>query len=100
MSPLLLTRYLQLRNKYGIIVNLILAISSLWLYSICIAPELKLDDKAETMIHMGYSLRSKGYHLYVLVKRDIVICRDVIFDESKLHMPVSSQVVKITQILK
>lgn len=38
----------------------------------------KLDHKAETMTHVGYSLRSKGYP----VKRDIVVRRDVIFDES------------------
>ena len=41
---------------------------------------------------MGYSLRSKGYCLYDPVKRHIVVCRDVILDESKLGMPKSSPV--------
>ena len=67
-----------------------------------VAPELrqKLDDKAETMIHMGYSLRSKGYRLYDLEKRNIVIRRDVIFDESKLGMPASSPVGEDNSVIR
>jgi transposase InsO family protein len=47
----------------------------------------KLDEKAETMVFVGYSLRSKAYRLYNPLTKKIEIRRDVIFDETKLGMP-------------
>lgn len=47
----------------------------------------KLDDKAEVMMMVGYSLRSKAYRLYNPATGQIVIRRDVVFDEDKLGVP-------------
>lgn len=44
----------------------------------------KLDEKAESMIFVGYSLKSKAYRLYDPVSRKIVVRRDVVFDENKV----------------
>ena len=41
----------------------------------------KLDDKAERMVFVGYSSRSKGYRLYDHNSGLVVTRRDVIFDE-------------------
>lgn len=41
----------------------------------------KLDDKSEKCIFIGYSERSKAYKLYNPVTKQIVISRDVQFDE-------------------
>ena len=43
----------------------------------------KLDDKAESMVFVGYSTRSKAYRLYNTETREVVTRRDVIFDEAK-----------------
>lgn len=42
----------------------------------------KLDDKAESMLHVGYSTRSKGYRLYDIKTKSVVVRRDVVFDEA------------------
>lgn len=47
----------------------------------------KLDDKAENMVMVGYSLRSKAYRLYNPATNKVVVRRDVIFDESRLGLP-------------
>jgi Reverse transcriptase (RNA-dependent DNA polymerase)/gag-polypeptide of LTR copia-type/Integrase core domain/GAG-pre-integrase domain len=41
----------------------------------------KLDDKSERCIFVGYPDGTKGYRLYNLEKKKLVISRDVIFDE-------------------
>lgn len=41
----------------------------------------KLDDKSEKCIFVGYSTQSKGYRLYNLKKKKVIIRRDVIFNE-------------------
>ena len=46
------------------------------------AQRRKLDVKAEKLCFVGYSLRSKGYRLFNESTRQIVIRRDVIFNES------------------
>lgn len=51
----------------------------------------KLDDKAEVMTMVGYSLRSKAYRLYDPATHQIVIRRDVVFDEDKLGIPKSKE---------
>ena len=47
----------------------------------------KLDEKAETMLFVGYSLTSKGYRLYRPSTNKIVISRDVVFNEERLGVP-------------
>jgi len=47
----------------------------------------KIDEKAEVMVMVGYSLRSKGYRLYKPKHSKVVVRRDVVFDESKLGLP-------------
>ena len=42
----------------------------------------KLDSKSIKCIFLGYSSLQKGYRLYDPIKNKVVICRDVIFDES------------------
>ena len=46
----------------------------------------KMDDIAETMVFVGYNLRSKANRLYDPATGKIVIRRDVVFDESKLSL--------------
>ena len=41
----------------------------------------KLDDSSEKCIFVGYSSHTKGYRLYNLKKKKVIICRDVIFNE-------------------
>ena len=41
----------------------------------------KLDKKAEKLRFVGYSLSSKGYRLYDEVSKQVVIRRDVVFNE-------------------
>ena len=41
----------------------------------------KLDDKAVKCIFVGYSAESKGYRLYHLQSKHILISRDVVFVE-------------------
>ncbi|CAL1407138.1 unnamed protein product [Linum trigynum] len=41
----------------------------------------KFDQKGEKLIFTGYSDESKGYRLYNPVKNEVVVSRDVIFDE-------------------
>ena len=41
----------------------------------------KFDQKGEKLIFIGYSDESKGYRLYNPLKNEVVISRDVIFDE-------------------
>lgn len=50
----------------------------------------KLDEKADKMIFVGYSLRSKAYRLYNPLTKKIEVRRDVVFDETKLGMPKST----------
>lgn len=47
----------------------------------------KLDDKAEVMMMVGYSLRSKAYRLFNPTTSQVVVRRDVVFDENKLGVP-------------
>ena len=42
---------------------------------------MKLDDKSESFIFIGYDSNSKGYNLYNPSNKKIVISRNVIFDE-------------------
>ena len=42
----------------------------------------KLDDKSEKGIFLGYSTQSKGYRVYNLRTKKLMISRDVEFDES------------------
>ena len=42
----------------------------------------KLDSKACKCVFLGYSSSNKGYHLFDLSTRMIVLSRDVIFDEN------------------
>ena len=42
----------------------------------------KLDETNEKCIFVGYSSMSKGYRLYNLKTKKIIISRDVIFDEN------------------
>ncbi|CAL1380180.1 unnamed protein product [Linum trigynum] len=41
----------------------------------------KFDQKGEKLIFTSYSDESKGYRLYNLVKNEVVVSQDVIFDE-------------------
>ena len=41
----------------------------------------KLDDKAENYIFIGYSQVTKGYKLYNLVTKKVIVSKDVTFDE-------------------
>ena len=45
----------------------------------------KLDSKAEKYRLVGYSFYSRGFRLYSGAKREVVIRRDVIFDESDVQ---------------
>ena len=45
----------------------------------------KLDSKAEKYRLVGYSFHSRGFRLYNEAKREVVIRRDVIFDESDVQ---------------
>ena len=47
----------------------------------------KLDSKAESMVFVGYSHRSKGYRLYDQKVDNVVTRRDVIFNEAKFGTP-------------
>jgi hypothetical protein len=47
----------------------------------------KLDAKAEALVFVGYSTRSKGYRLYDPATKKIVVRRDVVFDETLLGLP-------------
>jgi hypothetical protein len=49
----------------------------------------KLDDKAEPMVMVGYSLRSKAYRLFDPATNNVVVRRDVVFNESELGLPKS-----------
>ena len=42
----------------------------------------KLDSKSKRMRFVGYSLTSKGYHLFDETNRKLYICRDVEFNEN------------------
>ena len=42
----------------------------------------KVDSKSQKMIFVGYSSTSKAYRLWNPVKKEIVISRDVVFDEA------------------
>nr|GEY89548.1 copia-type polyprotein [Tanacetum cinerariifolium] len=42
---------------------------------------LKLDDRSEKHVFVGYEKQSKGYKLYNPVKKKVVVSRDVEFDE-------------------
>ncbi|CAL5438577.1 unnamed protein product [Camellia sinensis] len=41
----------------------------------------KLDENSKKCIFMGYSSKSKGYRLFSLDQKKVIICRDVLFDE-------------------
>ena len=60
----------------------------MWLQCICSCvrqTEKKLDSKAEKYRLVGYSFHSRGFRLYNESKRDVVIRRDVVFDESDVQ---------------
>ncbi|KAA0042256.1 copia-type polyprotein [Cucumis melo var. makuwa] len=46
-----------------------------------IASAIKLDDKSEKYVFVGYDASSKGYKLYNPVTKKTMISRDVVFDE-------------------
>ena len=46
----------------------------------------KFDEKAEQLVMVGYSLRSKGYRLLDPVTNKIVVRRDVVFNETELGL--------------
>ncbi|CAL5325451.1 unnamed protein product [Camellia sinensis] len=41
----------------------------------------KLDENSKKCIFVGYSSKSKGYRLFSLDQKKVIICRDVLFDE-------------------
>jgi len=43
----------------------------------------KLDDKSRKCIFLGVSDKSKAWHLYDIVRKTMVIRRDVVFEEEK-----------------
>lgn len=45
----------------------------------------KLDSKSEKCVFVGYSTTSKGYRLYSLQRKEVFVCRDVIFHEDDFH---------------
>ena len=45
--------------------------------------QTKLDSKSKQCIFINYSDESKAYRLFDLVKRQILISRDVVFEETK-----------------
>ncbi|WVZ70815.1 hypothetical protein U9M48_019452 [Paspalum notatum var. saurae] len=42
----------------------------------------KLEDRSKPMVLLGYEAGSKGYRMYDLVERRVVISRDIVFNES------------------
>ena len=42
----------------------------------------KIDDKAEKYIFIGYSHETKGYKLYNPKTKNVIVSRDVTFDEN------------------
>ena len=44
--------------------------------------KVKLNKKAEMLCFVGYSLQTKGYRLFDESTSKVVVCQDVIFDES------------------
>ena len=54
---------------------------SICYYWIPEAKRQKLDDKAEVGVFIGYSLRSKGFRVYNPISGNVVVSRDVKFDE-------------------
>ena len=42
----------------------------------------KLDDKTQKGIFMGYSSQSKGYRIYSIEDKKLIISRDIEFDEN------------------
>ena len=45
----------------------------------------KLDSKAKKCIFLGYGSNVKGYRLYDVKSRKVIISRDVIFNENEFH---------------
>jgi hypothetical protein len=43
----------------------------------------KLDDRSENFIFVGYSEKSKAYRMYTLVTKNLIVRRDVKFQEDK-----------------
>jgi hypothetical protein len=43
----------------------------------------KLDNKSIKSVHLGLSEESKVFKLYGPIEKKIIVCRDVIFDESR-----------------
>ena len=43
----------------------------------------KFDGKSEKGVFMGYGSCEKGYRVYILLTKKIIVSRDVIFDEDK-----------------
>ena len=41
----------------------------------------KLDESSERCVFVGYASHTKGYRLYNLKKKKVIICRDVLFNE-------------------
>ena len=68
----------------------------------------KIDDKAEKCIFIGYSYKTKGYKLYNLKTKKVVVNRDITFDkncvwdrssEEKNSLPMSLLLVEVILIL-
>nr|KYP72805.1 Retrovirus-related Pol polyprotein from transposon TNT 1-94 [Cajanus cajan] len=49
---------------------------------VAVAKRSKLDDKAEMEIFLGYAANSKGYRVYNMRSKQIVISRDIQIDEN------------------
>lgn len=43
----------------------------------------KLDDRSQTLVHLGIEPGSKAYRLYYPTTRKVVVSRDVVFDEKR-----------------
>ena len=44
----------------------------------------KLDLKAEKCVFVGYSLEQKGYKCYNPITCQVIVSRDIVFDELKI----------------
>jgi hypothetical protein len=60
----------------------------------------KLDSKAEKGVFMGYGSCEKGYRVYILDSKKIVLSRSVVFDESRFWNWTENHMESVTQQLR